>query len=98
MVAALLQSSGADAATAGTGVQSAALHGSRPPGFADRHTLEGVILGPKPMAVVDGRLLSPGAALDAYTLVEIQRDRVVFERHGDSERVTLTLPQRPKKP
>ena len=52
------------------------------PDFPSQHVLTGVIIGHTPLAQVDGRLLPVGAMLDGYTLVEIQRDCVIF---ADSE-------------
>lgn len=64
----------------------------RPPEqpFDAQHRLQGIVAGRLPLALVDGRLLRPGALLDGYRLTEIRRDEVVFERDGD--RVILRLP------
>jgi hypothetical protein len=60
--------------------------------FENRHSLQGVILGPRPLAVVDGRLLPVGTQIDGHTLVRIERDTATF-RDGSTEVVLkLTLP------
>jgi hypothetical protein len=61
------------------------------PDFPSKHVLTGVIIGHTPLAQVDGRLLPLGAVLDGHTLVEIQRDGVVFADSESPARVTLEL-------
>jgi len=75
-------------------------------GFAKRHKLTGVVVGSvsaggtptPPLAVVDNRVLTLNSDLDGYTLIEVQRDYVVFRRASSGERVTLELEQGPKTP
>lgn len=50
--------------------------------FADRHRLEGVVAGRRPMALVDGRRLRIGDELDGHRLIKIERERAIFERDG----------------
>jgi hypothetical protein len=64
---------------------------SATPDFASKHVLTGVIIGRAPLAQVDQRLLPLGAVLDGYTLVEIQRDIVIFQCPDSLERVPLEL-------
>lgn len=62
------------------------------PGFADAHTLVGVMLGKAPMAIVDGEHLLPiGAEIDGYRLIEVYRDHAVFECLEAGARVRLTV-------
>ena len=68
------------------------------PDFASRHRLGGVIIGDKPLAVIDDRLLPIGSELDGHTLVEVHRDCVVFRQVGTELLVTLELEQRPENP
>ncbi len=51
-----------------------------PPPFEAQHTLQGVLTGRIPLALVDDLLLRRGAELDGYRLVEIRHDFVVFQR------------------
>lgn len=55
----------------------------------DRHRLEGVITGDAPLAIIDGVVLRLGDNLDGFTLIEIQRDRVVLQ--GGELRVELRV-------
>ncbi len=60
--------------------------------FAELHVLDGVALGRRPVAMVDGRLLALGAELDGYRLSKIERDRVVFDPVDGGSPQTLWLP------
>ena len=66
--------------------------------FQTSHNLEGVLLGRTPLAVIDGQVLTVNSDLDGYTLLEVQRDRVVFQQPATGARVVLELSQRPKTP
>jgi hypothetical protein len=66
--------------------------------FRTRHKLMGVTVGGNPLAVVDGRVLPLNAELDGCTLIEVQRDSVVFQETRTGVRITLELAQRPKTP
>ena len=57
--------------------------------FEQRHELQGVLTGRNPFAVIDGSLVSPGAEVDGFVLIEIHRDHVVFQRDGS--RVLLSV-------
>lgn len=61
------------------------------PPFEERHRLTGVMLGAKPLAIVDGQLLPLRSAFDEHVLVELRRDYVVFVRVADGARVRLDL-------
>jgi hypothetical protein len=58
--------------------------------FSEKHTLSTVVLGQRPLAVIDGVILSKGATIDGFTLVEIQADAVILA--AQDRRVRLTLP------
>lgn len=66
--------------------------------FQTSHNLEGVLLGNTPMAVIDGRVLAVNSDLDGYTLVEVQRDRVIFHQPATGARIVLELSPGPKTP
>jgi hypothetical protein len=66
--------------------------------FQTRHKLEGVMLGRTPLAVIDGQVLAVNSDLDSFTLLEVQRDRVVFRQPATGARVVLELSQGPKTP
>lgn len=66
--------------------------------FVDQHRLSGVILGDAPLAVIDEQLMSVGAELDGFTLVQIERDYVLFAQSETETRIVLELAQRPKNP
>jgi hypothetical protein len=66
--------------------------------FQSSHHLEGVLLGHTPMAVIDSRVLAVNSDLDGYTLVEVQRDRVIFQKLATGARVVLELSPSPKTP
>lgn len=55
---------------------------------AVKRKLDGVVLGPTPLASIDGRLYSLNAMIDGFTLTEIRRDEVVL-RDGEREVVLL---------
>ena len=59
--------------------------------FAELHVLDGVALGRRPVAMIDGRMLPLGARLDGYRLSTILRDQVVFEPIGGGASQTLWL-------
>lgn len=69
------------------------IHPTKPP-FDQRHQLQGVITGATRLAVIDGQVYAHGAELDGYTLLEVHRARVVFQR--GEERAVLLLPERLK--
>ena len=64
------------------------------PEFQTRHKLTGVVIGPNPLAVVDQTVLRLNSDLEGYTLIEVQRDYVVFRQAGTDERVVLSLQRR----
>ena len=66
----------------------------RPAGvpFEQRHRLQGVLTGQRPLALIDGRLFAVGARLEGYTLIRIERDQVVCRR--GEQQVVLTLGER----
>jgi hypothetical protein len=66
--------------------------------FQTSHNLEGVLLGHTPLAVIDGHVLAVNSDLDGYTLVEVQRDRVIFHQLATGARVVLELSRGPKTP
>lgn len=66
--------------------------------FAARHRLVGVLLGKQPLAVIDNHLLAVNAELDGHRLVEVHRDRVVFQRPNADGTVVLELQSGPQKP
>lgn len=57
--------------------------------FRGAHTLTGTMVGPRPTALLDGRVIEVGTQLDGFTVVEIARGRVVW--HGHDTTVTLTV-------
>lgn len=62
--------------------------------FQRRHRLDGILAGPRPVAIIDGVVCRPGTRLDGFTLIRIEPTRVVFQR--GSQRVELRLePQVP---
>jgi hypothetical protein len=58
--------------------------------FEARHTLQGVLTGRVPLALIDGSLLREGAQIDGYRLVEIHADFVVL-RQGAKRPVKLPV-------
>ncbi len=65
-----------------------------PAGFEDLHILDGILHGPCPVAIVDGRTCRVGSLIGGYRLTAIEREYVVFQRAG--EQAILRLP--PPKP
>jgi hypothetical protein len=61
--------------------------------FRARHKLTGVIVGQRPLAVVDERLWPLGAEQDGFQLIEVQRDHAVFRHTTTDIRLTLELPR-----
>jgi hypothetical protein len=66
--------------------------------FQTSHKLEGVLLGRTPLAVIDGHVLAINSDLDGYTLLEVQRDRVIFQHPPTGARVVLELSPGPRTP
>jgi hypothetical protein len=64
------------------------------PDFRSRHKLTGVVIGTTPLAVIDGTVLPLNSDLEGYTLIEVQRDYVVFRQSGTDERIVLALERR----
>lgn len=62
---------------------------SRPP----PRSLEGVILGPSPLAVIDGRLLRIHDVLDGWELIEVKRGAAVVRDAECGTVLTLELPK-----
>ncbi len=62
-----------------------------PPAFDEVHRVTAVLLGRRPVAVVNGQMLSLGAELAGHRLVEIRRNVVVFENLDSGSHVSLTL-------
>lgn len=60
--------------------------------FEKRHVLEGVIIGPTPMAWVDGHRVQIGSVVDGMVVVKICREAVTLRRGTDM--VVLRLPPR----
>ncbi len=60
-----------------------------PPPFTQRHKLRGIVCGPAPLALIDETIVSRGAAIDGYRVIEIRRDRVRLQ--GEGRLVTLVL-------
>ena|GEM_PF-4515348 len=71
--------------------EAAALEAEQAPeaSFESLHSLQGVINGRTPLALIDGRLAPVGAEIDGYLLVEIECDAVTLEKDG--RRVTLRV-------
>lgn len=61
--------------------------------FRAAYQLEGVVLGPQALAVVNGRVLIAGAMLDGWQLVRVERERVTFRRPGEQTEVVLIVPE-----
>ena len=68
---------------------------ARPPDFKSVHKLTGVMIGQARLAVVDGRVVPLNSDLDGFTLIEVQRDYVVFRQRDSELEVQLNLEQRP---
>jgi hypothetical protein len=60
--------------------------------FEQRHQLQGVLTGHRPLALIDGKLFAVGVRLEGYTLIRIERDQVVCQR--GEQQVVLTLSER----
>jgi hypothetical protein len=60
--------------------------------FETRHQLQGLVVGRRSFAVIDGGVVSLGADFDGYALVEVHRDHAVFARNGVRAILTLGLP------
>ena len=59
-------------------------------GFGERHALRGVLLGTRPLALIDEGIYAEGGWIDGYQVVQILRDRVRLRR--DKDEVTLFVP------
>lgn len=57
--------------------------------FQQQHQLEGVVLGPRPAAVISGRVVHLGGVLNGFRLEEVSRTSATFV--ADQQRVTLTI-------
>lgn len=57
--------------------------------FAERHRVQGILLGPTPLAIIDGQVMAQGSVVDGHRVVEIRRGDVVLE--GPQGRVRLEL-------
>ncbi len=55
--------------------------------------LEAVLLGPNPMALVDGRLRRVHEVIDGWALVEVRRDGAAFRHEPSGMLHTLSLPR-----
>jgi hypothetical protein len=66
--------------------------------FGARHRLVGVMLGPRPLAVIDDRVLAVNSELEGYRLVEVQRDFVTFVHPVTRVRVKLEVAKGPGTP
>ncbi|NUQ50304.1 MAG: hypothetical protein HUU27_10365, partial [Phycisphaerae bacterium] len=64
------------------------------PPFSSRHRLDGVITGSPPLAIIDGVPVGIGSWVGGHEVLEIQRDRVVLGRGGE----TVVLRLQPKRP
>jgi hypothetical protein len=62
-----------------------------PQDFGTRHRLVGVMLGPNPMAVIDGHVLPLDSQVDGHALIQVARDYVVFRETATGAQVTLEL-------
>jgi hypothetical protein len=62
------------------------------PPFSSRHRLDGVITGSPPLAIIDGVPVGIGSRVEGYEVLEIERDRVVLGRGGET--VVLRLQQK----
>ncbi len=69
-----------------------------PPAYEQRHRLDAIVLGPTPVAVISGRVLRVGEALDGATLVEISRDAVALRDLSTGASIRLDLPHVPGSP
>ncbi len=65
--------------------------------FEKRHRLLGVVMGPVPLAVIDGQPYRLGETIDGYTLIDIQREHAVLRRET-SERILRVVREVPLAP
>ncbi|QOJ14353.1 MAG: hypothetical protein HRU75_06750 [Planctomycetia bacterium] len=63
--------------------------------FTGRHKLGGVVLGPRPAAIVSGRVIRVGQSLEGVPLIEVRRDSAVFLADGQRVELRLERPQAP---
>ncbi len=65
-----------------TAEQAAAEGGmaAREPSFAEKHKLQGTIMGRVAMAIIDGDVYRCGDELDGYVVLSIERDQVTLRR------------------
>lgn len=63
---------------------------SQPNSFAQRHRLDGVMLGRRPLAVVDGVVVPLGATFDRHRLIAVDRNGAIFS--DGEQRVELRVP------
>ncbi|MEM9294524.1 MAG: hypothetical protein AAGA57_01875 [Planctomycetota bacterium] len=61
-------------------------------------TLESVIQGQRPRAVLNDRLLRPGESIEGFELIDIVEDNVVVARDGLAFRLRLPRPLNPNAP
>lgn len=61
--------------------------------FRAGHQLEGVVIGPQALAVVNGQVLRVGAMLDGWQLVRVERERVTFRKPGEKLELVLVVPE-----
>lgn len=67
------------------------------PAFSAQHRLLGVLIGAKPLAVLDGHVLPLQAELEGYRLVRIERDYVLFRHTATGQTVRVELEPPPDK-
>ncbi|MBN2447265.1 MAG: hypothetical protein JXO22_11090 [Phycisphaerae bacterium] len=65
------------------------------PPFEQCHSLQGIIAGPTPLALIDGELMARGDRVDGAELIDIQRDYAVFDKDGQRILLTLTARETP---
>ncbi|MBK8915612.1 MAG: hypothetical protein IPM64_13640 [Phycisphaerales bacterium] len=78
---------------AARGAAEAAAAESAASEFTGRHKLGGVVLGPRPAAVVSGRVIRVGQSLDGLPLIEVRADAAVFLADGERVELRLERPQ-----
>lgn len=66
--------------------------------FVAVHSLDGILLGQKPFAVIDGRLFTVGSLIDGHLVAQVHRSHVVLEHAATRQQVTLYLKERPEEP
>ncbi|HQL54927.1 MAG TPA: hypothetical protein PLQ87_09485, partial [Phycisphaerae bacterium] len=64
--------------------------------FQAAHRLVGVMLGQRPLAVIDERVMPLHAEVDGFRLVQVARDFVVLRRADTGAQVRLELQPRPR--